>query len=34
MLQGLLSGELNNTTEDIVGISIMFADELLKQLEK
>ena len=33
MLQGLLSGELNNTTEDMVGISIMFADELLKQLE-
>jgi hypothetical protein len=34
MLQGLLSGEYNNTTEDMVGISIMFADELLKQLEK
>ncbi len=34
MLQGLLSGEFNNTTEDMVGISIMFADELLKQLEK
>jgi len=33
MLQGLLSGEFNNTTEDMVGISIMFADELLKQLE-
>ena len=34
MLQGLLSSEYNNTTEDMVGISIMLTDELLKQLEK